>query len=225
MIAANLKVEFEEKFPFISSAGKAFTTEFYTVSRYSELAAGVPICEEGQQCAQLAMLLEGAGRVYKLSPGGREVTLYRVEAGEACVLTASCILNNDSFPAIAVTETPVRAIIIPAASVKKWICLDSQWQQFIFGLLSHRLGSIISVVEEVAFKRLDIRLAERILKLTSAEQTKLEITHAELAADLGSSREVISRLLKDFTDRGMIVTSRGKMELTDPQALLSLSRQ
>lgn len=225
MLTPQQQDEFERLFPFVAQAGVEFKRDFYAACRYVELPADTSICEEGQQCAQLAMLLDGVGRVYKLSPGGREVTLYRIEAGEACVLTASCIMNGDSFPAIAVTETPVRAIVVSPQKVRGWICAEAEWQRFIFGLLSHRLASIISVVEEVAFKRIDVRLAEKFCRCLERGETSLQVTHAELAADLGSSREVISRILKDFARRGLIETGRGSIRLADPQAIEQLSRQ
>ena len=225
MLTPQQREEFERHFPFVAQAGDDFTRDFYAACRYVELPADASICEEGQQCAQLAMLLDGVGRVYKLSPGGREVTLYRIEAGEACVLTASCIMNGDSFPAMAVTETPVRAIVVSPQKVRGWICTESQWQRFIFGLLSHRLASIISVVEEVAFKRIDVRLAEKFSRCLARGETSLQVTHFDLAADLGSSREVISRTLKDFARRGLIETGRGSIRLADPQAIEKLSRQ
>lgn len=206
-------------------AGDRFTREFYDACRYVELPAEVTICEEGRQCAQLALLLDGTGRVYKLSPGGREVTLYRIGAGEACVLTASCIMNGDSFPAMAVTETPVRAIVVSPQKVRSWICAENQWQQFIFRLLSHRLASIIAVVEEVAFKRIDVRLAQKFAAFLSRGEVSLQVTHAELAADLGSSREVVSRILKDFSERGLIETGRGSIMLADAQAIERLAAQ
>ncbi len=129
MMTRQFQKELELLFPFVTLAGKKFITEFYDACRYIELPAQVSICEEGEQCAQLALLLDGVGRVYKLSPGGREVTLYRVESGEGCVLTASCIMNDEGFPAMAVSETPIRAVAVPAHKVKSWICLDTQWQQ------------------------------------------------------------------------------------------------
>lgn len=225
MISAQQQAEFERLFPFIRHASAGFAASFFAACRQIELPAGVSICDEGQQCAQLSMLLDGVGRVYKLSPNGREVTLYRIRAGEACVLTASCIMNQDSFPAMAVTETPVRAVVVSPDKVRSWICQEQQWQHFIFGLLSHRLASIISVVEEVAFKRIDVRLAEKFARSLALGENSVQVTHAELAADVGSSREVVSRILKDFAQRGLIETSRGSIQLTDPPAIEYLSQQ
>jgi CRP/FNR family transcriptional regulator len=225
MISANLQSEFEALFPFIKQADADFVKIFYASCNYAELPAGVSICDEGQKCSQLTLLLEGVGRVYKLSPGGREVTLYRIRAGEACVLTASCIMNEGSFPAMAVTETAVRGLVVSPARVRDWICREAQWQRLIFGLLSSRLASIISVVEEVAFKRIDVRLAEIFSSSLGQGHNSLQTTHAELAADVGSSREVVSRILKDLAQRGLIETARGSIKFTDPAAIENLSQQ
>jgi len=145
--------------------------------------------------------------------------------GESCVLTASCIMNQDSFPAMAVSETAIRGLIIKPASVRDWFCRDAEWQGFIFGLLSHRLSDIISVVEEVAFKRIDVRLAEQFLKSLDQGNNIVNKTHAEIAADVGSSREVVSRILRDFVHRGLINANRGSVEIIDSQAIKNLAQQ
>jgi len=225
MLSPLQQSEFEAVFPFMQRAGAEFKKVFYEIAQYAELPAGVSIGDEGQQCSQLAMVLDGVGRVFKLSSSGREVTLYRIYSGESCVLTASCIMNHGMFPAMAVTETSVRAIVIPQGSVRQWFCGEPQWQQFIFGLLSHRLASIISVVEEVAFKRIDVRLAQQFSRAIARGEPIILKTHAELAADVGSSREVVSRILRDLAHRGLIQSSRGHIEVLDAAALEQLAAQ
>ncbi|MBT3722121.1 MAG: Crp/Fnr family transcriptional regulator [Gammaproteobacteria bacterium] len=225
MISSVQQAEFEKLFPFIKQAQPDFVETFYAEAQYMEIPAGVSICDEGQQCSHLAMILDGVGRVYKLSPSGREVTLYRIYGGESCVLTASCIMNQDNFPAMAITETPVRVLLISPVNVRQWFCKDSQWQQFIFSLLSHRLSSIISVVEEVAFKRIDVRLAEQFARELAKGVQVMHKTHADLAADVGSSREVVSRTLRDMAHRGLVVSSRGNIEIINKEAVIELSKQ
>ncbi len=225
MISQAQRTEFETLFPFIKLAAVDFVDAFYAEAQYMEIPAGVSICDEGQQCSHLAMVVAGVGRVYKLSSSGREVTLYRIYGGESCVLTASCIMNHDSFPAMAITETLVRGFLIPPASVRRWFCEEPQWQKFIFGLLSHRLSNIISVVEGVAFKRIDVRLAEQFARELTRGVDIIHKTHADLAADVGSSREVVSRILRDLTHRGLIVVNRGYIEIIDKRAIVKLSQQ
>jgi CRP/FNR family transcriptional regulator, anaerobic regulatory protein len=224
MISIQQQQQFESHFSFINKCSPEFVEIFFQNVQYMQLPAGASICDEGQQCAQLAMVMEGVGRVYKLSPSGREITLYRINGGESCVLTASCIMSQNAFPAMAATETPVTAILVSPKNVREWFCKDPEWQKFIFGLLSFRLNDIISVVEEVAFKRIDVRIAEQLVRHLGQGNRVMQKTHAELAADVGSSREVISRILKDFAERGLVNLTRGSIEVIDPESIQHLSR-
>ncbi|MBC8212149.1 MAG: Crp/Fnr family transcriptional regulator [Gammaproteobacteria bacterium] len=225
MVTAALRAEFEKLFPFIKQSSAEFVKLFYAEAQYVQIPAGQSIYYEGQQCSHLVMVLEGVGRVYKLSSSGREVTLYRVYGGESCVLTASCIMNQGTFPAMAATESAVRGLMISPQNVLDWFCLEPHWQSFIFGLLSYRLANIISVVEEVAFKRIDVRLAEQFARELEKGEVMMQKTHADLAADVGSSREVVSRILRDLTQRGMISSTRGNIEFIDKKAIVTLSLQ
>ncbi len=215
--------QFIAQFPFIEQASADFVEAFFRDTHLVRLAAHTPICDEGQQCSHLALLMDGVARVYKLSPNGREITLYRIHPGQSCVLTASCLMSRHAFPAMAVAETDVRALLVPPARVREWFCREEAWRDFVFGLLSHRLGDIISVVEEVAFKRIDLRLAEQMLRALRQGERVLRKTHAELAADVGSSREVVSRILRDLAERGMIRVRRGEIELLDAEAIRRLA--
>ena len=225
MISSLQQSEFSRHFPFIEHTSPKFIDTFFSQAQPVELKSGATILEEGQACAHLVLVTDGVGRVYKLSPSGREVTLYRIHAGESCVLTASCIMNQDSFPAMAEVETTIRGVAVSPKNVKEWFCQDSEWQKFIFGLLSHRLASIISVVEEVAFKRIDVRLAEQFVRALQQGNQVIKKTHAELAADVGSSREVVSRILRDFSQRDLISSGRGSIEILNAQAITDLARQ
>lgn len=224
MISTQQQLLFQSHFPFIKQCAPEFVDTFYQHGQFVDLPAGVSICDEGQQCAHLAMVMTGVGRVFKLSPSGREVTLYRIYGGESCVLTASCIMSQNNFPAMAATESAVSAILVSPQNVRDWFCKDSEWQKFIFGLLSYRLSDIISVVEEVAFKRIDVRIAEQLSRNLIHGGRVIVKTHAELAADVGSSREVISRILKDFADRGLVHLTRGSIEVIDQAAIQQISR-
>jgi len=225
MISPLQQNEFSQHFPFIQQTATEFTETFYSQAQHVEIPAGTTIIEEGQNCAHLVMVTDGVARVYKLSPSGREVTLYRIHAGESCVLTASCIMNQDSFPAMAEVESTIRGLLISPKNVRDWFCQDPEWQKFIFGLLSHRLASIISVVEEVAFKRIDVRLAEQFVRSIEKGDERINKTHAELAADVGSSREVVSRILRDFSQRDLISSGRGFIEILDQEGIRSLAGQ
>jgi CRP/FNR family transcriptional regulator len=226
MISSVQKAEFSQHFPFIQQTSSDFVDTFFEQAQLVELPAGSTILEEGQSCANLVLVTNGIGRVYKLSPSGREVTLYRIHAGESCVLTASCIMNQDSFPAMAEVEQSIRGLMVSPRNVREWFCRDPEWQRFIFCLLSHRLASIIQVVEEVAFKRIDVRLAEQFVRgMQQSGDQMIKKTHAELAADVGSSREVVSRILRDFSQRDLISSGRGFIEILDKPSIEALARQ
>jgi CRP/FNR family transcriptional regulator, anaerobic regulatory protein len=161
-------------------------------------------------------------RVYKISETGREITLYRFGLGESCILTANAILVQQSFPAIATVEKEAEAVMVPAAIFRDWVKRYDLWRSFVFDLLSQRLSSMMAVVDEVAFRRMDARLASFLLNRVHGEEP-LHITHQRIASELGSSREVISRLLEDFASRGYIHLGRGTVEILDHQSLTNIS--
>ena len=177
-----------------------------------QIPAGQHICWEGDVCAQLAIVLSGTVRVYKISESGREITLYRIEENDSCILTASSILSEKRFPALAIVEKDIRAALIPAPIVREWIKKYDAWQMYVFGLMSIRLGDVIATVEEIAFRRVDARIAEYIYRLAE-KQESIVITHQEIAYELGTAREVVSRILKDFERENIISLSRGSISV------------
>jgi len=178
------------------------------------------ICMEGTMCSHLALVLEGRARVYKSGADGRELTLYRVHPGESCILTTSCILSDRPFPAFAVAETALTARLVPAATVKQWMERHAPWRTYVFDLLARRLDAVIASLGEVTFRRLDARLAATLLEgHAAAEDDTIRTTHEQLASDLGSAREVISRLLKHFEHDGLVDLARGAVTVQDRAGL------
>jgi CRP/FNR family transcriptional regulator len=208
-----------QKLRFLAQADDPFSRRFFEKAVLTTLKKGQYVCHEGSSCSHLAILLDGTARVYKLGESGKEITLYRVGPGESCVLTASCILSEVPFPAIAVCETAVEAVVIPAGDVQKWLSESVTWRNYIFGLVATRLTNIINVVEDVAFRRMDKRIAEHLYKRTDRTSHLLLATHQEIASELGTSREVVSRILKDFELEAIIKVTRGAIELLDPEKL------
>lgn len=203
-------LRFRQHFPQLASETTLYQ-DIATKGALVKLPAGQHICLEGDNCPHLALVLNGTGRVYKLSESGREITLYRVESGECCILTLSCILSHNSFPAFALSETALEGIMIPASAVNSWMSEQTVWQEYAWQLISERLGGVISLVEEVTFRRMDERLKDylKLLYKQSDPCSRIKITHQQIAADLGTSREVVSRLLKDMHLQGKIELGRG----------------
>ena len=204
--------------PVLQQADPQMLRELMAVSIYARIPAGRDVFGESDSVDAIALLLSGIVRVYKIGDTGREITLYRFGHGESCILTANAILSRQSFPAIATVEKDAEAILVPADSFRGWVSRYEAWRDFVFDLFAQRLASVITVVEEVAFRRMDGRVAALLLRRGEA-QNPLRITHQEIASELGSSREVISRLLEDFAARGAIRTGRGEIEILDFESL------
>ena len=209
--------------PFLERADIDLEREIRSESVYRRIPAGADVFVEGDRTESIAFLLSGGVRVYKVSETGREITLYRFGLGESCILTANAILSQQSFPAIATVEQEAEAVMIPAESFRDWVRRYDLWREFVFDLFSQRLLSVMTIVDEVAFQRVDRRVAAFLLE-RAQESNPIEITHREIAAEVGSSREVISRLLDDFSDEGILTTSRGSIEIVEFQALEARGR-
>jgi CRP/FNR family transcriptional regulator len=205
-------------FDFLTGASTEFQRLFFNAATLVHVPSGHTIADEGSECTQLALVLNGSVRVYKLATKGREITLYRIHHGDSCILTASCLMSHTPFPAIATAETEVEAIIIPAQFARDWMTKYQPWGSFVFSLVSRRLAEVITVLESVTFQRMDVRIAAYLMNKADRNQT-LTITHHEIAADLGTSREVVSRTLKEFDKHGWIHMGRGELSIQDPVRL------
>lgn len=204
--------------PLLQQASPPMLRDFQRATYYAKVPSGRDLFAQGDEVNAIALLLSGEVRVYKIGETGREITLYRLGSGQSCILTANAILSNQSFSAIATIEQDAEAIMIPADTFRGWVAQYDLWRNFVFSLLSQRLSSMMEIVDEVAFQRLDIRVATLLLE-RSQQQNPITITHQEIAAELGSSREVISRVLGGFANQNAIRLSRGTIEILDSGAL------
>jgi len=212
-------------FPFLHRAPATFRTQVFGSATLMRLPAGHLICHDGSQCSLLPLVVAGTGRVYKLGENGREITLYRVEPGESCVVTASCILSGHPFPAYAECESEVEAVVIRSSEVRRWMAESEPWREFIFALVASRLQEVFGVLDAVLFQRLDQRLITVLLRSQSQAATQgagIRITHQALAVELGSSREVVSRVLKILEGQSLLRVRRGHIDLLD---LVELERR
>ena len=167
----------------------------------------------GDLCQAFLILLDGEVRVQLTAENGREVTLYRIGPGGSCILTTSCLLSNEHYPAEAVAESDIEAIAIPVTSFQ--LALEgSQWfRRFVFDGFSSRLTSVIQKIEQIAFTAIDVRLAGVLLELDRKGVEK--ITHQDIAVELGTAREVVSRHLKRFESEGWVRLGRGQVSIVD----------
>jgi len=208
--------------PFLQQADAAIINELKREAQYAKIPAGHDIFVDGDRVDGLALMLSGVVRVYKIGETGREITLYRFGLGESCILSANAILSQKSFSAIATVEEDAEAVMIPAEAFRGWVSRFDLWREFVFDLLSERLATVMEVVDEVVFKRMDRRVAAWLLNQARV-QNPMRVTHQEIAAELGSSREVISRILEDFSRAGLVEAGRGTIEVLDFEDLESRS--
>ena len=160
----------------------------------------------------------GAIRVAKRSSGGRELPLYRVLPGESCIITSSCLLGHSDYNARGITEGETQLVLLPRPLFDELIATPA-FRDFVFALFSERMADLMQLVEEVAFRRLDQRLAALLL----GKGRTVHLTHQQLADELGSVREMVSRLLKGFAEQGLVRLGREQVEVLDPAGLRRLA--
>lgn len=188
-------------------------------ARIVEAPVGAIGYREADPCNAYVMRLAGRSRVYKLSDTGREILLYRVGAGETCVLTTTCLLGRSRYPASTVVEEPVRDVVIPAAAFHQLMVESDVFRRFVMSNYGDLISELIVLVDEVAFHSVATRLAGLLLEAPSGVVTA---THQQLADELGSAREVVSRQLKEFERSGWIRLKRGSVEVVNRAALEKL---
>nr|WP_218142530.1 Crp/Fnr family transcriptional regulator [Tranquillimonas rosea] len=185
--------------------------------------AGTQIFAPGQSADNLLLLLDGTVRVQQRSSTGREVFLYRVHAGESCVLTTACMLAFEEYAADGIAETDVRAVAIPRATFDDLAGRSPVFRAFVFKAYSRRITDLFTLIDDIVFQRMDVRLAARLLELADSGGV-VHATHQMLASELGTAREVVSRTLSEFHRRGWIEQARGEVHLTGREGLERLAR-
>jgi CRP/FNR family transcriptional regulator len=182
--------------------------------------AGTVLFDAKQPCRGFPLLLEGTVRVSKTAPNGREILLYRVDPGQGCVLSGGCLLGHSDYSASGVAETDVTLVSIPPGPFQQLMIGYEPFRRFVFGMYGERLAEVMELVEEVAFRKLDERLAQLLVHRGPV----VEGTHQSLADELGSVREIVSRLLRSFEVRGWVRIERERVTVLDPKALAALGR-
>jgi len=214
----------QTSFPGLASINDAAGEAALRAASVFQFPAGTDIVRSGDPCQSFILVSRGVLRIYEAGESGREIVLYRVRAGELCVLTLTDLMASRSYSAGAKAEEDVEVVMIPHASFQEALSQSDAFRAFLISTLSRRMGEVMSLVEQVAFQRLDLRLACLLGQLFNENRgAPLEITHQALALELGSTREVISRLLKEFERSGCIRLGRGQIELLSPEALSRLT--
>lgn len=189
-------------------------------ARIVEAPVGTIGYSEGMPCNAYVMRLSGQSRVYKMSSSGREILLYRVAAGETCVITTTCILGNSDYPASTIVEQTICDVIVPKAAFNQLMIDSPVFRRFVMENYGALISDLIVLLDEVAFQSLDARLAKLLLDVASPTITR---THQQLADELGTAREVVSRQLKRFEQKGWLTLGRGEVILLNRAALQGMA--
>jgi CRP/FNR family transcriptional regulator, anaerobic regulatory protein len=209
------------RFPVFAQLPAAQLDDLLAAAPLRHASAGSVLFEPNQPCEGFPLVLEGSVKIVKASPAGREIVLYRVSPGEGCIVSGGCLLGQHDYTARGVAESDVTLLRIPPALFQDLVVRVEPFRRFVFDMYGARLGEMMELIDEVAFRRLDTRLARLLVQ----RGPLLETTHQNLADELGSVRVFVSRLLRSFEERGWIRLERERIEVTDAKALLEFSRQ
>jgi CRP/FNR family transcriptional regulator len=211
MLTAETLGRLLKQYPMLGELSGAEQDELLSVATLVHVPQGTVLFDENQPCQGFPMLLSGNIRVIKSSANGRELQLYRVMPGESCILTSSCLLGYTRYHARGITEQAVEMVLLPATAFQTLLERQESFRSYVFHLFSDRLTDLMQLVSAVAFQKLDQRLATLLIN----KSDPVHITHQALADELGSAREIVSRLLKGFAEQGWVKLGREQIDITD----------
>lgn len=215
MLHPDHKKELLRLYPVLSKVDRSLLDQSLSKANIVSIKQGTRMFDESQPCNTFPFILSGKVRVYKQSVNGRELSLYNVESGDTCLVTTGCLLSGEGYNASSIVKEDTKLIMMSATEFDELLG-SPVFRQFIFSLISKRILELLQLVEEVAFHNLDRRLASILLQ---QKRPLLKISHQELADELGTVREMISRLLHSFSDNGLVRLGRGVIEILDESAL------
>ena len=186
---------------------------------YMKVPAGAMMFDENQPCMGFPLLLSGSARVIKAAPNGRELHLYYVQPGEACILTSSCLLGKTHYQARGLVQHDLELVVLPPTLFRVLFSTSEAFREHVFSRFSERLSDLLQLVAAVTFQKLGQRLAGAL----AAKPSPIRTTHQALADELGSLREIVSRLLKNFADQGWVRLGREQIDVIDVSALRRLA--
>lgn len=219
MLDSNSQALLLQHYPMLRDMPAAQLKDLLASAMSMHLPAGTVVFDENQPCQGFPLLLSGSVRVIKAAANGRALQLYRVGTGESCILTSSCLLGHSRYHARGVVEEDVEMVVLPPTAFRTLLSAHEPFRDYIFSLFSERLTDMMQLVSAVAFQKLDQRLAALLI----GKPSPIRITHQALADELGSVREIVSRLLKNFSEQGWIKLGREQIEIVRASALKEFS--
>lgn len=219
MPSASLPPQALLAYPFLRTLSAPSQKLFSARSRLRIFRRGARVIDKGDEVGGMYFVIAGVLRVFTISAEGAEASLYRVRAGQSCLLAASALFSDMRYPAWVVAESrEVRLLTTPAAVFRQLHEEEPALRNFTLNALSERVFDLMSSLEELSLDSLDRRLKSLLLRRAGANWV-IEATHDELATDLATAREVVSRRLIALKKQGVIRTRRGRIQVLKPECL------
>ena len=209
----------DKLFPVLRQLSAADRKQVFDAGQMTVLPKDQMLMQQNQQCQFIPLVISGILRIFKLSPNGREMTLYRIGAGHTCLVSIACQLKGEDFPAIAQVEEQAQLFMLPAAVCHEVLDHSIAWKDYLITSLYAHLTDVMQTLEAVAFDRTDRRLIQWLLERTSNRPGTIRTTHEAVAVELGTAREVVSRLLGELKSKGAVALGREKIEVKDAALL------
>jgi CRP/FNR family transcriptional regulator len=222
---ATTKLEILELYGFFRDAPPSLRTQILDAGMVARLKPKTYFYHRGGFCDQIALVGTGSIRVFVTNNHGREVTLYHVGSGETCPLNLLCALRGTKAPAAARVTAPLHGVALPTDIFRQWVDTEKVIRDYVLEGLATRLVEIVTLMEEITFGKLDRRLAEFLCDRFAHSDSQppiINLTHEQIARELGTAREVISRMLAEFESIGAIKLARARISLRDEQPLHTL---
>jgi len=211
-----------QHFPAIDTISDIKLRDDISRLRPLSIPQGKHLFHEDDVCRGYVLLLHGSVRVYKIDSEGREILLYRVHPGETCMLTSVCLIGHQTYPAEGLAETDVKLVQLSPALFDRMMMQSEAFRQMAIAHVGLRILDMMALIEDVAFVRMDVRVAKLLLAKTDVSHPTFTTTHQMLASELGTAREVVSRMLKSFESQGILSLSRGKLQILNREALQNI---
>lgn len=222
MLTKNQITRIDELFPVMRQLSSLDRQRLFTAGQLIDLPAGQMLMQQNQTCQHIPLVLAGTLRVYKLSQNGREMTLFRSGPGDTCLVSIACQLRGEDFPALAQVESQATLFLLPVDTYYTVLNGNAAWKDFLITTLYGHLLRSMQTLEAVAFDRTDRRLVDWLLSHGAEQNQVIRMTHEAIAIELGTAREVVSRLLGDLKTRGLVKLGRGRVEIINQAGLRDL---
>ncbi len=214
----------ESFFPFWGALSGEHKEDLLSHSQHRVFKKGEVIAPYKGECLGLMLVQGGQFRAFVLSDEGKEVTLYRLYEQDICIFSAACVMNNIQFDIHILAEKDTETLLVPSSLFERLLGQSLEMANYTNRLMASRFSDVMWTLEQVLFKSMDCRLAQVLMQHAASQQSSmLSLTHEAVARDMGTAREVVSRLLKYFQNEELLRLTRGSIQLLDEKRLVEIA--